>query len=65
MLITNEVFNDFLKCKYKTYQKLQGKQETKSDYELLQIELEENYKKQFLERINLPDEINNFTYPIP
>ena len=64
MLITNEVFNDFLKCKYKTYQKLQGKQETKSDYELLQIELEENYKKQFLERINLPDEINNFTYPI-
>ncbi len=43
MLITNEVFSDFLKCKYKTYQKLNGKQETKSDYELLQNELENEY----------------------
>ena len=55
MVITNEVFSDYMKCKYRTYQKLKGKQETKSDYELLQIELENNYKKEVIERLIASD----------
>lgn len=59
MLITNEVFSDYLTCKYKTYQKLNGKQEIKSDYELLQIELENNYKKEVLEKLVVPGRNNS------
>lgn len=44
MSLTNELFLDYLECKYKAFCKYQGKVEIKSDYELLQAELESEYQ---------------------
>src|SRR5579864_4948733 len=44
MQIRKEIFEDFITCKYKTYLKLKGKTETKTEYEILQKELNNEYK---------------------
>ena len=43
--ISNELFRDFLNCKYKAYLKLSGKCGQKSDYESLDIQLSEEYRR--------------------
>ena len=48
MLITKEIFLDYLHCKYKAYVKLKEGKEIKSEYEILQEELEERYKERAL-----------------
>lgn len=51
MVITRELFSDYLLCRYKAYKKLKGGKESKSDYELLQAELEDIYKREAVKRI--------------
>ena len=43
--ISNDLFRDFLQCKYKAYLKISGKCGQKSDYEKLDIQLSEEYRR--------------------
>ncbi len=43
--INNQIFTDFLNCKYKAYLKLQGKTGQRSEYEALEASLSEEYQK--------------------
>ena len=43
MSISNELFSDFLRCKYKVYLILTGRSGFKSDYQRLQIRLSKDY----------------------
>jgi predicted RecB family nuclease len=43
--INNQIFTDFLNCKYKAYLKLQGEAGQRSEYEALEASLSEEYQK--------------------
>ena len=43
--INNQIFTNFLNCKYKAYLKLQGKTGQRSEYESLEASLSEEYQK--------------------
>jgi len=43
--INNQIFTDFLNCKYKAYLKLQGKTGQRSEYEALEVSLSTEYQK--------------------
>jgi len=51
MMITSEIFLDYLNCKYKAYKKLHGEEETQSEYETLQTELFKDYQTKIVNRI--------------
>ncbi|UCE53475.1 MAG: TM0106 family RecB-like putative nuclease [Desulfobacterales bacterium] len=44
-LITNEIFSDYLNCKYKVFLKFTGKTATKTEYEKLQKRLLQKYRQ--------------------
>lgn len=44
MLITGVIFKEYIKCKYKAYCTFKGKNELKSDYEILLEELDNKYR---------------------
>jgi predicted RecB family nuclease len=49
--ITNDLFRDFLNCKYKAFLKINGKCGQKSDYENLQVALLRDYRHQAEQRL--------------
>ena len=58
--INNSIFNDYLKCTYKAYLKINGEVGEKSDYEIFQNNLLKEYKVSginFLKTKWMPDEI--------
>ena len=52
-MITNEIIESFLKCKYKSYLKFKNEAGNKTEYELLENELFNLYKKKFHDNIQL------------
>jgi hypothetical protein len=42
--VNNQIFTDFLNCKYKAYLKLQGETGQRSEYEILDSSLLEEYR---------------------
>lgn len=53
MVLGNEIIESFVYCKYKSYQKLHGKEGVKTDYELVQNKLYELYKQRYIENLKL------------
>jgi len=51
-MITNEVINSFLQCKYKSYLKFNNEFGNKTDYELLENELFELYREKFYAKLH-------------
>lgn len=53
MGLGNEIIESFVYCRYKSYQKLHGKEGVKTDYELVQNKLYELYKQRYIENLKL------------
>lgn len=63
MGLSNEMIDSFLFCKYKAYLKMTGNYGYKTDYELVESELYERYKEQFLQDIRSYYESKQIIYP--
>lgn len=67
MRIGNQIIESFVYCRYKAYQKLNGKEGVKTDYELVQNKLYELYKQRYIENLRLScnnTQIIERTFPI-
>jgi len=55
--ITNKVIESFLQCKYKSYLQFNNESGIKTDYELVQNEITESFKKRFSEKLHTASHI--------
>ena len=60
-MITNEIIDSFLRCDYKSYQQFNNTIGCKTEYELLEGELRELYRKKFCNKLREPPENQIFS----